>query len=287
MSSAVRWSAFAPALFIFIWASGYVVAKFAAPHAEPLTFLLVRYACVIALMGGLAYVARAPWPRLRDAAHIALAGLGIQALYLAGVWVAVKQGMPAGVSALIVNLQPVLTAALAFAVHEQVSRRQWCGVLLGFGGVVLVVWHKLSAGALPLGAVGLCVAALGGITLGTLYQKRVVPHFDVRTGQVIQFAASFVVTLPFAMAFESFHFVWNAQSLLALAWSVLVLSAGGISLMFIMLRHGQATRVTSTMYIVPAVTAVMAWFMFGETLTAMALAGAAVTLVGVYLVVKK
>ncbi len=278
---------FAPALFIFIWATGYIVAKFAAPHAEPLSFLLLRYAGVIALMGGLALAARAPWPTREEALHLAVAALGIHAIYLGGVWVAIKWGMPAGVSALIVNVQPVLTAALAFFVGERVSRQQWLGIALGFGGVALVVWHKLAVAALPVWPVVLCVAALIGMTLGTLYQKRHVPHFDLRTGQVVQFLASFAFTLPFALAFESFSVQWNAPFFIALAWSIVVLSGGGISLMFFMLREGKATTVTSYMYLVPAVTTLMAWALFGETLTPTALFGMGLTLFGVYLVVKK
>jgi drug/metabolite transporter (DMT)-like permease len=287
MISRTALASVAPFLFIFIWASGYVVAKYAAPHADALTFLLVRYAGVIALMVALAWVARAKWPSGREAKHLALAGIGIQAIYLGGVWVAVKQGMPAGVSALIVNLQPVLTAALAFFVHEKVSSRQWLGVALGFLGVVLVVWHKLAFTAMPMLTVVLCVAALLGMTLGTLYQKRHVATFDLRTGQVIQFIAAFIVTLPLALATESMRFDVNAHSLGALAWSIVVLTAGGISLMFMMLREGKATQVTGYMYAVPAVTSVMAWFMFDERLTTTAIVGMAITFVGVYLVVKK
>jgi drug/metabolite transporter (DMT)-like permease len=278
---------FAPALFVFIWATGYIVAKYAAPHAEPLTFLLLRYLGVIALMGTLAFAARAPWPSRREAWHLCVAALGIQAIYLGGVWVAIKWGMPAGISALIVNVQPVLTAALAFFVGERVSRKQWLGIALGLGGVALVVWHKLTFAGLRAGPVMLCVAALVGMTLGTLYQKRFVPQFDLRTGQVVQFAASFLVTLPFAFIFESFRVNWNAPFFIALLWSIVVLSGGGISLMFFMLREGKATTVTSYMYLVPAVTTLMAWAMFGETLTTTALFGMGLTLLGVYVVVTK
>ncbi len=278
---------FVPALFIFIWATGYIVAKVAAPHAEPLTFLLLRNLGVVALMTTLAFAARAPWPTREEAWHLSVAALGINAIYLGGVWVAIKWGMPAGISALIVNVQPVLTAALAFFVGETVSRRQWLGVALGFGGVALVVWHKLTFAALPMGPVLLCVAALIGMTLGTLYQKRHVSQFDLRTGQAVQCAASFLVTLPVAFATESFQVAWNAPFFAALAWSIGVLSAGGVTLMFFMLRSGKATTVTSYMYLVPAVTALMAWAMFGETLTPAAIAGMFVTLFGVYLVAKK
>jgi drug/metabolite transporter (DMT)-like permease len=277
----------APPLFIFIWATGYLVAKLAAPYADPLTFLSWRYAGVVVLMLGLALAARAAWPSRRDMLHLAVAGVGIQALYLAGVWVSIRQGLPAGTAALIVNLQPVLVAAAAPLVGERVTPRQWLGVGFGLAGVVLVIWHKLTLGAgfgLPL---LLCLMALLGITAGTLYQKRFVPHFDLRTGQVVQFAASLAVTLPLAWWLEPMRIEWNAPVLVAMAWSILVLTAGGISLMFYMLRHGRVTAVSSTMYLVPSVTAVMAWLLFGETLGAQAIAGMGVTLLGVYLVVAR
>jgi drug/metabolite transporter (DMT)-like permease len=275
-----------PALFVFIWSTGYIVAKYAVPHAEPLTFLSLRYVGVIVLMGVLAVGWRAVWPTRRQAVHLAIAGVGIQACYLGGVWVAVAQGMPAGTSALIVNLQPVLTAAFGVWLGDKVSGRHWLGIALGLLGVGLVVVHKLGA-ALPPGAVLLCVAALLGITLGTLYQKRFVPNFDLRTGQVIQFVASLAVTLPLAWQFESLQVRWTAPLLGALAWSVLVLTAGGISLMFYMLRRGSATAVTSVFYLVPGVTALMAWALFDEPLTRLTLLGISLTLVGVLLVTRR
>jgi drug/metabolite transporter (DMT)-like permease len=281
---------FAPALFIFIWSSGYVVAKYAAPHSEPLTFLLIRYVGVVILMVALALLAGARWPTLAQTRHLAIAGVGMQAGYLGGVWVAVKLGMPAGLAALIVNLQPVLTAAFAPLVHERVAPRQWLGIALGFGGVVLVVWHKLagaSDAALGVIPVGLCVFSLLVMTAGMLYQKRHVPQFDLRTGQVVQFTSSIMATLPFAFAFEHFQVTWNGPFVAAMVWSIFVLTGGGISLMFLMLRQGRATAVTSYMYLVPAVTAVMAWLMFGEVLDARAIIGMVVTLAGVWLVVKK
>lgn len=278
----------APWLFIVIWSSGYVVAKVAAPHADPLTFLSVRYAGVIVVMGGLALVARAPWPRQpRQYLHLAFAGIAIQAGYLGGVWVAIAHGMPAGLVALIVNLQPGLTGAVGLLTGERVTGRQWFGLALGFAGVMLVVSSKLGgAGGATAAGIGLAIAALISITTGTLYQKRFCPNFDLRTGQVIQFAASLLVTLPFAIATERMHLDWTPGLLGVLAWAVIVLTGGGISLLFVMIRHGAATKVTSYFYLVPPVTAVMAWLMFGEQLRGTALLGMALTLIGVALVVK-
>jgi drug/metabolite transporter (DMT)-like permease len=277
---------FAPALFILIWSSGYVVAKAAAPYADALTFLLWRYAGVVLLMLALALIARAKWPSRRDMLHLAVAGIGIQAIYLGGVWVAIRHGMPAGVAALIVNLQPVLTAALAVFVHERVSSRQWVGIALGFVGVLLVVANKLGTQGMTLAPVLLCLGSLLGMTLATLYQKRFVSQFDLRTGQVVQFIAAIIATLPFALAFEQGHIEWNSQVIAVMLWSIVVLTGGGISLMFFMLREGQATRVTGLMYLVPSVAALMAWLMFGERLSINAIVGMIVTLLGVFLVVK-
>lgn len=278
-----------PVAFILIWAVGYLVAKAAAQYADPLTFLSLRYALVVALMGGLALVARAPWPKGRDALWLALTGLGIHGIYLGCTWNAIALGLPTGIAALIVNLQPVLLALLGPWTGDRITRRQWSGVWLGLVGVGLVVAPKLldqqvalAHSALPL---LLVTCALLGITAGTALQKRQVPHFDLRSGQAIQMAASCVCTLPLAWALEPMRLEWNPSSIGAMVLAVGVLSGLGISLMFWMLRHGQATAVTSLMYVVPSITAVMGYVWFGETLSPWALLGMAVTLVGVYRVV--
>jgi drug/metabolite transporter (DMT)-like permease len=277
---------FLPAIFIFIWASGYVVAKYGLPYAEPLTFLSMRYVGVILFMGTLAVTMRAPWPARSAWPHIAIAGILMQAGYLGGVWCAVKLGMPAGLAALIVNTQPILTAVFGPFIGERTQGKQWFGLGLGILGVGLVVANKISMVGLSGSSIALAVMALLSMTLGTLYQKKTCPSFDVRTGQMIQFLASLIVTLPFALMLETQSIEWTPQFFAAMAWSVFVLSGVGISVLFIMIRNGEATKVTSYMYLVPAVTAVMAWLMFGERFTMTAMLGMLITLAGVALVVK-
>lgn len=276
-----------PYLFVFIWSSGYVVAKYGLPYAEPLTFLSLRYGAVILFMLALAMLARAPWPASPVlGVHIGVAGILMQAGYLGGVWCAIELGMPAGVAALIVNTQPILTAVAGRFVGERVRPIQWIGLAVGFVGVGLVVANKVALVGMSLAAVALAVLALLAMTTGTLYQKRFCPSADPRTGQVVQFAAALAVTLPLALVFEDQIIDWTPQFLGAMAWSVFVLSGLGISLLFIMIRHGAATRVTSYFYLVPPVTALMAWLMFGEAFSVLAVVGMALTVAAVALVVR-
>lgn len=277
---------FLPIIFIFIWSTGYVVAKLGVPYAEPLTFLSMRYLGVIIFMGIWAYFAKASWPARASWLPIAFAGVLIQAMYLGGVWCAVKMGMPAGLAALIVNTQPILTALFSHSVGEKIPPRAWLGLLLGILGVGLVVANKINVVGLSAWSVVLALMALLAMTTGTLYQKKKCPHFDVRTGQVIQFVASLLVTIPFALVFETQHVIWSARFFAAMAWSIFVLSGVGISVLFIMIRHGEATKVTSYMYLVPVVTAGLAWLMFDERFTPLAIVGMLIALLGVALVVK-
>ncbi|MEY4599835.1 MAG: hypothetical protein RLZZ445_2632 [Pseudomonadota bacterium] len=274
-----------PALFVLLWSTGFIGARLGLPHAEPLTFLTLRYLAVIALMLPLALVLRAPWPTaITEVRHIAIAGLLMQGAYLGGVFCAVHAGMSAGVVALIVGMQPLLTAAVAGRLlGERVTRLQWCGLALGLAGVTLVVWQKMSLHGLSAGSLLLGLGALAGITLGTLYQKRYCPAFDLRTGSVIQFAAALAVTLPLAFSIETMQVQWTGEFLFALGWLVLVLSVGATTMLFRLIRRGAATRVTSLFYLTPAVTAVMVWLMFGETLSMMAICGMVIAVTGVAL----
>jgi len=211
----------------------------------------------------------------------------IQAGYLAGVWIAISEGMPAGLAALIVGLQPVVTAFFAPAIGERVSTRQWFGFALGFVGVLLVVVDKIVVVALPVTSIALAVGGLASITIGTLYQKKRCPSFDIRAGTLIQFSASLLVTMPLALLFETWNVRFTPSFIGAWMWSVFVLSIGGMALLFPLIRRGEATRVTSLFYLTPPVTALMAWIAFGERFSQRALLGMACAVVGVALVVAR
>ena len=276
-----------PLLFVFLWSTGFIGAKYGLPDAGPLSFLLTRYGAVILLMGALALATRAPWPAgPRQWLHIAVTGLLVHATYLGGVFIAIKHGLPAGVTALVVGLQPLLTATLAGALlGETVSRRQWGGLALGLAGVGLVVSGQFGDAA--LGAMLLpAVVALLGITLGTLYQKRHCAGFDLRTGSVIQFAASAAATAPLCLLTEGYAVDWTGGFVFALGWLVLVLSIGAISLLNLLIRSGSAVNVASLFYLTPPTTALIAWAVFGETLTSTAIAGMALAVSGVWLVAR-
>lgn len=281
-----------PIFFVLLWSSGFIVAKFGLPYAPPLTFILLRFIGVLAVLLPVILVLRAPWPERNQIGHIAVAGLLVQAGYLIGVWCAIKQGMPAGLSALIVGMQPILTAFAAPLIGEKVLPRQWLGLLFGIAGVALVVAAKIQLVGLSLSAILLCVLALFSITCGTLYQKHYCPRFDLRVGTVIQFAASAVVVLPLAMLFEGlgpdFAAVqWTPRFVGALLWSIFGVSICAIFLLFALIRRNDATQVTSLLYLTPPTTAIMAWLMFGEAFNALGMAGMALAVTGVIFVVKK
>ena len=272
-----------PALFVLLWSTGFIAAKYGLPYAPPLTFLLYRFALVAALMTVVALATRAAWPSPREAAHSAIAGVLVHGLYLGGVFVALAGGTAAGTSAMLVGLQPLLTVLLARVwLGERVVPRQAAGLALGLIGVFLVVRHKLGFGDGATGLFPLAVA-LVAISAGTLYQKRHCAHVDMRSGAVIQFATCAVLYLPFALLLESTPVRWTPQFQFALGWSVLVLSVGAISLLYWLLRHGAASGVARLFFLVPAVTAVMAYAIFGEALDAIAIAGMVLIAAGVML----
>ena len=277
-----------PAVFVLIWSTGFVVAKLAMPHGPPLTFLCWRYVLSIGGLVVWALAARAPWPSgWRAWLHLAVTGVLMQGGYFGGVWAAVKLGLSPGLVALIVGLQPVLTAVWVQSNSStaRVARVQWLGLSLGLGGVVMVVWRKLGMGEANLINLGLTVMALLCITAGTLYQKAFVGSADVRTAGVAQLAGAFVVTLPLALL-ETEPLQWHADVIIALAWSVLALTMGASSLLYLLIQRGAAMKVTSLFYLVPPCTAVIAWALFGDPITPLVIAGMAATAAGVALVVR-
>jgi drug/metabolite transporter (DMT)-like permease len=280
-----------PALFVLIWSTGFIVAKFGLPYAPPLTFLLLRFVGVLVFLVPLVFILRTDWP-VGKIGHIAVAGILMQAGYVGGVWCAIALGMPAGLSALIVGMQPILTAFAASFVGESVQRKQWIGLVLGLCGVGLVVASKISLIGLSWQSIACSIIALLSITAGTLYQKRFCPHFDLRTGTIVQFAASALAILPLAIWVEHFDLSmasvhWTPNFVGALLWSVLALSIGAAFLLFMLIRQSAATRVTGLMYMTPPTTAVMAWLMFGEAFSLTGALGMVVAVVGVAFVVRK
>jgi drug/metabolite transporter (DMT)-like permease len=279
-----------PWVFVLIWSTGFVVARLGMPHAPPLGFLAMRYALSVLCFALWIALARAPWPRgSAQWRHLAVTGILMHAGYLGGVWSAVKAGIGAGTVSLLVGLQPALTAIWLTRSGShgatRVGATQWLGLLLGLVGLVLVVSGKLGIGEVTPWNLGLAVLALLSITSGTLYQKRHVAPCDVRTANAIQLGAAFVVTLPFALA-ETESVVWHPDMAIAMAWSVVVLTLGGSSLLYLLIQRGAVTRVASLMYLVPPCTALMAWALFGEAFTPAMLAGMALAVAGVALVVR-
>ena len=274
-----------PWVFVGIWSTGFVAARLAMPHAPPLTFLCWRYAFSLLAFGAWIAAAGLPWPRGRAQwGHLAVSGVLMHAGYLGGVWAAVKAGIPAGTVALIVGLQPLLTALWVNGRGQQrVAPLQWLGLALGLVGLALVVWPKLGRGEVTGFNLALSGLALLSITAGTLYQKRHVQPTDVRTANFVQLGAALVVSLPLALL-EPGGMQWQPELVVALAWSVLGLSLGGSSLLFMLIQRGAATRVTSLFYLVPPCTAVLAWFLFDEQMAGLAWGGMALCALGVGLV---
>ena len=283
------WVRAMPLVFVLIWSTGFIVAKYGLPHAPPLGFLAWRYVFSIACFLLWIVLSGARWPsEPRQWWHLAVSGVLMHAGYLGGVWFAVEHGMGSGLAALIVGLQPVLTAVWVSRMDGgQVSRLQWLGLMLGLLGLVLVIWRKLQAGievsSLTLSAT---VFALLAITAGTLYQKRYLRATDVRTANAIQLGAALIVTLPLTFL-ETEAIVWNVHFIGAMAWAVLGLTLGGSSLLYLLIQRGAATTVTSLFYLVPPTTALMAWLLFDELITATTLLGTAMTALGVALVVRQ
>ena len=276
-----------PWVFVGVWSTGFVVARLAMPHAPPLNFLCWRYALSLLAFWLWTLAAGVAWPRGRAQwGHLAVSGVLMHAGYLGGVWAAVRIGMPAGTAALIVGLQPLITAIWVSGRGEQpIAPLQWSGLLLGLAGLLMVVWPKLGLGEVSAPNLALALLALLSITIGTLYQKRHVTPVDVRSANCVQIGAALLVTAPLALL-ETDAMVWHADLLVALAWSVLVLTLGGSSLLMLLIQRGAATRVTSLFYLVPPCTAMLAWLLFDERMALSGWAGMALCAGGVGLVLR-
>lgn len=273
-----------PFLFILMWSSGYVVGKIALPHAGPFTLLFLRFGVAALVLLAVALATRAPWPARRAQwGHLVVVGLLVQALQFSGLYTGLKLGVSAGLSALVVGTMPLFTALGASAfLHERVDARQWLGLAGGLAGVALVVADRLGDGGVSLAGLGAVVLALAGITAGTLYQKKYCLDADLRTGGVVQLAVASVVALGLSLWVEGFEVRWSLPLLLASGWLSLVNSIGAVSLLFLMMRNGEASKVASLFYLIPGTTALMGWMVLGETPGMMAVAGFGVTAGAVY-----
>ena len=284
----------APALFVLLWSTGWISARYIVGVVEPLTFLLWRFGFSALVLAALVQLTGAGWPRNpRELAHLLVSGVFIQALYLGAVWWAVAHGVPAGLSGLIAALQPIFTALFApLILGEIISRRQWGGILLALAGISLVLSPKLiglDGAALKLAAAPIAINVVGmaAVTLGTFYQKRFIPTAHLLTSTAFQNLGALVALLPIAMLTETLTMRWTPVTIAVMAWSVVGLSIGATLLFFWMIRRGAVSRAASLIYLMPPAVAVEAYLLFGEQLTTLQLVGMAITVIGVALAVKR
>jgi drug/metabolite transporter (DMT)-like permease len=274
----------APAIFVVLWSTGFIATKYVLHDADPLTYLAIRMALVVVLMAGVVAIARPRWPDRSGIAHSAVAGILVHGFYLGGTAIAIAHSIPAGLSALIPGLQPILTSTIANRwLGERVTSMQWAGLLLGLAGVVLILHNRPMSGEAGWGWFASAVS-LVSITLGTLYQRRYCNAIDWRAGNLVQYIAVTVFFGIGAWLFENNVVHWTTEFALALAWLAVVLSIGSIGLLYWLIRRSAATSVASLFYLVPAVTAVMAYVLFGERLDAVAIAGMVACAAAVFLV---
>jgi drug/metabolite transporter (DMT)-like permease len=274
----------APAIFVVLWSTGFVVTKYVLNSAEPLTYLTIRMAVVVVLMALIVAVARPQWPDRIGIAHSVVAGILVHGFYLGGTAVAIAHSIPAGLSALIPGLQPILTSTLANRwLGERVTPLQWAGLLLGLAGVVLILHNRPMSGDAGWGWLASGVS-LVSITLGTLYQRRYCGKIDWRAGNLVQYIAVVIFFATAAAIFENNEVHWTREFVLSVAWLAVVLSIGSIGLLYWLIRRSAATSVASLFYLVPAVTALMAYVLFGERLDPVAIAGMIACAAAVFLV---
>ncbi len=278
-----------PLLFVFLWSTGFIGAKYGLPYAEPFTFLFVRMAIASSLLFIIAQVLREPWPtRLADYGHVAVVGILIHGVYLGGVFYAISIGLNAGISALIVSLQPLITVILAaWFLAESITPLKIAGITAGLAGVLIVVFDRglNFSNTVPAGLTA-CVFSLLAISAGTVYQKRYCGSVALLPAVCIQFTANTVLLVILATQLETMQIHWTGDFLFALAWLVVVLSLGAVLLLMWLIQRGNAGQVASLFYLVPPFAAVEAWLLFDESLSRVALAGMAMCVVGVAMVVR-
>ena len=272
--------------FVAIWGSGFIATKVGLQHAAPFTFLALRFAFGIACLVPIALVVQPQWPRTStELAHVLAAGLLMHAIHLGGSHYTQYLGMSAGITAVLLSIQPLLTALIAARwMHEKLTPRQWAGITIGLLGVALVVWHKVDVREAGLGSLIAVAIALFGVTAGTLYQRAFCPVVDLRAAAVVQFAATFVVLAPLAWAFEDTRIAWSWSLAGAVVFLVIGVSILGVSALHILMRRGQAARVASLIYLTPVFAVVLELAMFGVVPSLLSIVGMVVTLLGVGLV---
>lgn len=277
---------FLPAMFVLLWATGFIGARYAMPYMEPFLFLMARFAIAGAILGVWVILAGNNWPDRRGAMHAIIAGCLIHGAYLGAVFWAIHKGLPAGMSALVVGLQPLITALIAgVTLGEKIQPRHWAGLGVGFIGVAMVLWPKLSISAdgITPATVGASIFSVIAISIGTVWQKRFVGQIDLKAGTTLQYLGAMVVMAIMTLLFETHEIIWSGSLVFAMFWLVVVLSIGAVLLLMILINQGAVSKVASLFYLVPGVTALMAYVLFGETLTLFQLVGMAIATLGVAL----
>ena len=283
----------APALFVAIWSTGWVSARYGADYADPLTFLSARFVLAFVAMLVIIGFSRAEWPKGRGILHAMMSGVLLHALYLGGVWWAIAHGVPTGISGLVAAIQPILTAFLApLILRERIGPLQWAGIFLGFAGIVFVLEPKLSVIdpahlAETLEPLAINMLAMVSVTFGTFYQKRFIPKGDLRTVTALQYAGAFIIVTPAALLLEPLRLDWGLPLIAVMAWSVLALSLGAIGLLLLLIREGAVSRAAALIYLVPPSVAIEAWIAYGETMQIVQLVGLGLTVLGVALATRR
>jgi drug/metabolite transporter (DMT)-like permease len=275
-----------PALFVVLWATGFIGARYAMPWCEPFVFLSARFIIAAALLGAFAAISGSVWPNWHLALHAIIAGALIHGVYLSAVFWAIRNGLPAGMSALIVGIQPLVTALAAGAtLGETITRRHWAGLVIGLAGIIMVLAPKIdiAGGGINAGTLSASIISVLGISAGTIWQKRFVTGVDLRTSTTCQYVGAALLTTLLTLVFETQQYTLNAELVFAMVWLVAVLSIGAIFLLMILIREGALSKVASLFYLVPGVTAIMAWALFNESLSPLQITGMCVTALAVAL----